>query len=139
MPSWWQAEWTPSLPSLPRPGCGFAWDPGQPDAGPSLGAAPAIVAKWIAPSDGTYWAETYSRDMPAVSSIAPQCGGIDACGELEAQDVPDPPFDSSAIHGDGFKLDVKAGEAWFFSFQFFSPDGGAPPDHGRVIATVRPY
>jgi len=138
MPSWWQAEWTPSLPSLPRPGCGFVVHPDW-DAGPAWGTAPAIVAKWIAPSDGTYWAETYSRDMSAVSSITPQCGGFDACGMLVPQDVPDPPFDSIAIHGDGDKFDAKAGDVWYFSFQYWSPDGGAPPDQARVIATVRPY
>jgi hypothetical protein len=70
---------------------------------------------------------------------ASECGVSLGCSLLEAQNVPDPPFDSTVIGGGGFNLGVKAGDVLFFSFQFLAEDGGAPPDHGRVIATVRPY
>ena len=146
MPSWWQAEWTPSLLPIPRPGCGYNYDPTRPDASPPLGVASAVVGKWTAPSDGSYYAYGYSRDMPAVFGNASLCGGygfpsqyFGGCTVLEPANVPDPPFDPTVIPGGGFKLDVKAGEVVYFSFQFLSPDGGAPPDHGTVIATIRPY
>lgn len=128
VPAWWQAEWTPSLPSLAFQKCGD-------QSGPQL--APAIVGKWTAPSAGTYWVEGFSRDMGAVLGYTRTCGAPDACEALGPQEVTDPPFDLSRISGFGFE--AKTGETWFFSFQYSNwGDGGPQPDRGSVIVGIEP-
>jgi hypothetical protein len=127
--AWWQAEWTPSLPALPLASCGT---PDNPDV------AAAVVARWIAPHDGEYFARGWSKDFHAVFTISPQCGVMEqaACSMLEPQSLPQPPWDVRAIPGSAVNFVVKAGDAWFFFFQHLDPDGSLPPDRGIAIANI---
>lgn len=128
--AWWEAHLIPDLPVLSLPSCGDANNP------PS---APAVVAKWIASHDGTFYAYAWSKDFKGVFGGATQCGTPGGCALLEPVPNPPDPTDATLTQYSGFNFDAKAGEAWYFTFQYLDPQGAPPPDHGTGIGHIGPF
>lgn len=134
---WWQADWAPSLPLLEATLCGYPENTTPP-------SQPTIVAKWTAPHDGQYYACGWSGDFDGVFGGSPRCGVPEACAQFSAAQfsamtLPEPPFDPNAVGCNGFNIDAKAGDVWFFTFQNRDVDGTPSPDHGTGIANIRPW
>jgi hypothetical protein len=126
--AWWQAAWSPSLPAIGSSSCGSG--------------GPAVVGVWTAPADGEYYARGWS-DFKGIFSGAPECGGRDqqrvACAWCGPTTLPGPPWDARAHQdfGGGFgTIEAKAGDRWFFWFQYRDENNAPPPDSGIAIANV---
>jgi len=130
--SWWQAAWSPSLPAFQIDAC---WD----------AVSPAVVGVWTAPEDGDYYVRGWADFDAVISGGGRTCGwlgvpgmiGTGGCSQINAQTLPEPPWDVRAFRGSGFgTVEAKAGDRIFVWFHYRNANNAPPPDQGTVIANI---